>query len=321
MSSGLNVTSQAAVTSLTLDGLAHLSDHRWLFFFVLLAAYLFVLFSDSLVVYVICSQRNLHRPMFIFIAAVLLNSLAASAAVYPKLLSDLASGRRFTEVSHAACLGQAFVLYSLGGSSFVLLAAMSFDRYLSICRPLRYAALVSPAAVAALLLLCWLLPTGLVSGATLLASRVPLCRARLSRVYCDIYSFVSLGCGGGGVAAMLLPVYGLLVSVATVVLPVGFVLFSYGRILLVCLRGSRSFSSKALHTCLPHLLVFLIFSLSTGVELLQRRLHSGGEATAASTLAWFLMVAPTVFNPVIYGLRVKEVFRHVRRLLRCRGAG
>ncbi|XP_076603648.1 olfactory receptor 6N1-like [Chaetodon auriga] len=260
------------------------------------------------------NKRNLRRPMFAFVAAVLLNSLAGSMAVYPKLLSDVLADRGFVRVSRSACLCQAFVVFSLGGSSFMLLSAMAFDRYLSICRPLRYAALVSPAAVAALLLLCWLLPAGLVGGAVLLASHLPLCRSRLSRIYCDVYSFVSLSCGGG--AALLSELYGLLCSSVVVFLPVAFVLFSYGKILSVCLRRSRAFSSKALHTCLPHLLVFFSYSVSTAFELLQRQVQGGSEP-AASVL---VMVVPTVMNPVIYGLKMKEIFRHVRRLLSCQRA-
>ncbi|XP_070770172.1 olfactory receptor 6N1-like [Enoplosus armatus] len=310
-----NVTS---VTSLTLDGLVPLSDHSLLFFFLFFAVYVFVLFSDSLVVYLICSQRSLRRPMFAFVAAVLLNSLAASTAVYPKVLSELLSRRGFVQVSRSVCLCQAFVLYSLGGSSFMLLSAMALDRYLSICRPLRYAALVSPAAVAALLLLCWLLPAALVGGAVLLASRLPLCRWRLNRIYCDVYSFVSLSCGGGGGAVLLSEVYGLLCSAATVFLPAAFVLFSYGRILSICLRRSRAFSSKALHTCLPHLLVFLNYSLSTAFELLHRRLQAESEPAASIVTSVLVVVVPTVLNPVVYGLKMKEIFRHVKRLLSCR---
>lgn len=317
MSSEFNVT---PVTSLTLDGLVPLLDHSLLFFVLFLAAYIFVLFSDSLVVYLICSQRSLRQPMFAFVAAVLLNSVAASTAVYPKLLSDLLSSRGSAQVSRSACLSQAFVVYSLGSSSFMLLSAMALDRYLSICRPLRYAALVSPAAVAALLLLCWLLPAVLVGGAVLLASRLPLCRSRLSRIYCDVYSFVSLSCGGeGGDAALLSEVYGLLCAAATIFLPAAFVLFSYGRILFICLQRSRAFSGKALHTCLPHLLIFINYSLSTAFDLLQRRLQAG-ESAASVITSVLMVVVPTVLNPVVYGLKMKEVFRHVRRLLSCQRA-
>lgn len=174
MSAGVNVTSlPILVTSVTLDGLAQLSNQR-LFFFFFLCAYLFMLCSDSLVVYVICSQRSLHHPMFVFVTAVLMNSVAGSTVFYPKLLVDLLRGVRSVQVTLRVCMCEAWLLYSLGTSSFLLLAAMSFDRYVSICRPLLYTVVMSPATVLALLLLCWLLPVGLVGTAVLLASRLPL---------------------------------------------------------------------------------------------------------------------------------------------------
>ncbi|KAK2905557.1 olfactory receptor 11A1-like [Channa argus] len=312
-SPGINVTSLTAVTLLTLNGFVHLSGHRWLFFFVFLAVYILVLFSDSLVVYVIFSQRSLHRPMFIFIAGLLMNSLAVSTAVYPKLLSDLALD--MFHVSRSACLCQAFVVYTLGASSFMLLAAMAFDRYLSICCPLRYAMVMSPAVVAALLLLCWLLPGSLLAFTVLLAAQLPLCRSQFSRIYCDVYSFVSLSCGGR--AALVSEVYGLLVAAVTVLLPTTFVLFSYARILVICLRRSRTFSNRALHTCLPHLLVFLNYLLCTAVELLHRRLQPGSEHATSIIPSVLVVVVPTAFNPVVYGLKMTEVLGHVRRLLSC----
>ncbi|KAE8277780.1 Olfactory receptor 51E1 [Larimichthys crocea] len=309
----MNVTS---VTSLTLVGLEPVSAHGPVLFAVLCSVYVFVLCSDSLVVYLICSQNSLRRPMFAFVAAVLLNSLCASTALYPKLLADVLWSRGSVQVSRAACLGQAFVVISLGASSFLLLAAMAADRYLSICRPLRYAALVTPAFVWALLLLCWLLPATLVGGAVLLASRLPLCRSRLRRLYCDVYSLVRLSCGGR--AALQSELLGLLLSAGTVALPAGFVLFSYGRVLTVCLRRSRAFSSRALHTCLPHLLVFVNYSVSTGIELLQRRLQAAGEPSIVPS--FLVVMIPTVMNPVVYGLKMKEVRRHIERLLGCQRA-
>lgn len=303
---------------LTLDGLSQLSDHRLFFFFFFLSAFVFALCSDGLVVFVICSQRSLHRPMLLLVAAVLLNSVAGSVVFYPWLLWGLLWSGGPVQVSVVGCVCQAWALYTLGASSFMLLGAMAFDRYLSICRPLRYSALVTPTVLTALLLLCWLLPAVLVGGGALLASRLPLCSRHLSRINCDIYSLVSLSCGGPG--ALLSEVYGLLTSAVTVLLPVVFVLFSYGSILSVSVRRSHSFSSKALNTCLPHLLVFLNYSLSAGVELLQRRLQA--DTQHASILSSILVaVVPTVFNPVVYGLKVSEIYNHVRRLLGCSRAG
>ncbi|XP_034089985.1 olfactory receptor 6N2-like [Gymnodraco acuticeps] len=311
-SAGFNVTS-----SLTLVGFSSLSGHSSLLFFVFLLLYLFVLFSDSLVIYIICSQRALHRPMFAFVASVLLNSVTASTLTYPKLLSDLLlSGAGLVQVSRTMCLCQSFFVSSLGGASFMLLSAMAFDRYLSICHPMHYVVLVTPAKVVLMLLLCWMLPFIVVGVSTLLASRLPLCRAQLNRVFCDIYSIVSLSCSGA--EAQLSGIYSLLFTAVIIFLPAAFVLFSYARILFICLRRSRSFSSKALQTCLPHLLVFFNYSISISLDLLLRRLQSNRESDSTLITSILMMLVPTVLNPVVYGLKLKEVFTHVERLLRCR---
>ncbi|KAK5920289.1 hypothetical protein CgunFtcFv8_024113 [Champsocephalus gunnari] len=308
-SAGFNVTS-----SLTLVGFSSMSGHSSLLFFVFLLLYLFVLFSDSLVIYIICSQRALHRPMFAFVASFLLNSLTGSTLVYPKLLSDLLlSGAGLVQVSRTLCQCQGFLVSSLGGSSFLLLSAMAFDRYLSICHPMHYAVLVTPAKVVLMLLLCWMLPAILGVVSTLLASRLPLCRAQLNRVYCDFYSIVSLSCGGA--AAQLSGLYSVLFTVV-IVFPAAFILFSYARILFICLRRSRSFSSKALQTCLPHLLVFFNYSISVCLDLMLRRLQSNKESDTTLITSMLILVT-TVLNPVVYGLKLKEVFTHVKRLLSC----
>ncbi|KAI9534622.1 hypothetical protein NQZ68_012855 [Dissostichus eleginoides] len=310
-SAGFNVTS-----SLTLVGFSSLSGHSSLLFFVFLLLYLFVLFSDSLVIYIICSQRALHRPMFAFVASFLLNSLTASTLIYPKIMSDLLlSGAGLVQVSRTLCLCQGFFVSSLGGASFMLLSAMAFDRYLSICYPMHYAVLVTPAKVVLMLLLCWMLPAILGGVTTLLVSRLPLCRAQLNRVYCDIYSLVSLSCGGA--EAQLSGLYILLFTAIIVFLPAAFMLFSYARILFICLWRSRSFSSKALQTCLPHLLVFFNYSISVYLDMMLRRLQSNRESDS-TVITSILILVPTVLNPVVYGLKLKEVFTHVKRLLSCR---
>ncbi|XP_034006177.1 olfactory receptor 51E1-like [Trematomus bernacchii] len=311
-SAGFNVTS-----SLTLVGFSSLSGHSSLLFFVFLLLYLFVLFSDSLVIYIICSQRALHRPMFAFVASFLLNSLTVSTLTYPKLLSDLLlSGAGLVQVSRTLCLCQGFFVSSLGGASFMLLSAMAFDRYLSICHPMHYAVLVTPAKVVLMLLLCWMLPAILGGVTTLLVSRLSLCRAQLNRAYCDIDSYFTLSCGGA--EAQLSGLYILVIVTATIFLPAAFMIFSYARILFICLRRSRSFSSKALQTCLPHLLVFFNYSISIYLDLMIRRLQSNRESDSTLIISMLMLLVPTLLNPVVYGLKLKEVFTHVKRLLSCR---
>ncbi|KAF3843881.1 hypothetical protein F7725_002730 [Dissostichus mawsoni] len=134
--------------------------------------------------------------------------------------------------------------------------------------------------VVLMLLLCWMLPAILV-GHNLLASRLAFCRAQLNRAYCDIYSLVSLSCGGA--EAQLSGLYILLFTAIIVFLPAAFMLFSYARILFICLWRSRSFSNKALQTCLPHLLVFFNYSINVYLDLLLRRLQSNRESDSTSS--------------------------------------
>lgn len=312
-----NLTSMAV----TLSGFQQLFNHRYLFLPLFLFLWLFLIFSDSLVVFTVFSRPVLHRPMFVFIAAVLSNSLVASCVVYPKLLFDLASRYSSVQVSRASCLIQAFFVHTFGSSSFLLLATMAFDRFLSITQPLRYAALMSPRVVRTLIFICWLVPLFLVSVGAILASRLQLCTSSVVRLYCDMYSFVSMSCSDWVV--QIINVYGLLMATLLVFLPAAFVVFSYGHILFVCLWKSQSFSSKALRTCGPHITVFLNYSLSAAFELLQRRIenmdHVNGNKLAVNlsvAASILVVVIPTVFNPLVYGLKVTEIYSQISKLLR-----
>ncbi|KAK7940041.1 hypothetical protein WMY93_003367 [Mugilogobius chulae] len=253
---------------------------------------------DSLVVYVVCSQRSLHRPMYVFVAAVLVNSAVGSSAVYPKLLWDLLQGRRVILITRSACFVQAVVLSSVGSSSFLLLSTMAFDRYLSICHPLRYTVLMSPAVVTALLLLCWLVPPLPIVGAGLIANSLEPCRDRVTRLYCAMYTYVNLSCSEGH---MLSNVFNFLINSMLFILPTAFVLFSYGRILVLCLHRSRTFASKALNTCLPHVIVLLNYFVCNTLEMMNRTVPAGEHTRETLTSTVLTVVVTTVSNPSCTG--------------------
>ena len=112
------------MTVITLLGFRGIGRYNSVCFFILLLVYSFILLSDLVVLYVICSQSSLHhQPMFIFIAALLLNSLVGSSTILPKLLVDLLSASDPT-ISLSMCILQAFVIYFIGASGFTLLSLM-----------------------------------------------------------------------------------------------------------------------------------------------------------------------------------------------------
>ncbi|XP_053469447.1 olfactory receptor 10J4-like [Ictalurus furcatus] len=181
------------VTYLTLEGHVELEKYRYVYFVMVLTLYLLIISCNGLVIFVIFTNKCLHEPMYIFIAALLCNALYGLTALYPKLLIDFLSEIQI--VSYEACIFQSFFIYTYAISEFTLLSAMAYDRYVSICKPLQYATIIKMSTVKRLLFCCWCVPCCENSIALTLTFQVKLCRFKLNRIYCNNSSVVKLSCG------------------------------------------------------------------------------------------------------------------------------
>ncbi|XP_062841199.1 olfactory receptor 6N2-like [Trichomycterus rosablanca] len=216
-------------------------------------------------------------------------------------------------VSYQFCLLQAFVAYWYGTSEFTLLSAMAYDRYVSICKPLQYSTIIKTSTVRKLIFLCWFLPCFQICIGLILTLRLDLCKSKLNRIYCDNYSVVKLSCRETTVNNL----FGLLFGIV-VFPPVIFIIFSYIRILTVCLRNSKVFRRKALQTCLPHLIIVINFSVTISFDIINNRLESNQiPHIIEMILSINFFVIPPLFNPIIYGLKLQEIFNSIKRLISC----
>ncbi|XP_058234160.1 putative gustatory receptor clone PTE03 [Hemibagrus wyckioides] len=302
-----------SITYFTLDGHVGLEHYRYFYFTFALTVYLMIICFNTVIISIIYKNKHLHEPMYIFIAALLCNALFGSTALYPKLLTDLLSEKQIT--SYEACIFQAFCMYTYASSEFVLLSAMAYDRYVSICKPLHYATLVKMHIVRKLIFLSWFLPSCTIGITVLLTSRLQLCRFKLNRIFCDNYSIVKLSCK----ETSLNNIYGLFIFSITVFPPVIFIIYSYIRILAVCLNNSKDFRRKALQTCLPHLLIFIIFSVNMCFEIINSRIESKQiPHIIAMILSVEYLLIPPLFNPIIYGLKLQEILNSIRKLISCK---
>ncbi|XP_017540130.1 olfactory receptor 6N2-like [Pygocentrus nattereri] len=299
----------ANVTFLFLQGHVELNKYRYLYFTITLTLYLLIICCNVVVISVIYSNKLLHEPMYIFIAALLFNSLFGTTALYPKLLSDFLSERQI--ISYSACLFQAFSIYTYAASEFTLLSAMAFDRYVCICKPLQYPTLVKISTVKKLLFFCWFVPSCEVGISLMLTYRLQLCKFKLDRIYCNNYSVVKLCCGDTSVNNL----YGLFCLTVNVFPPVMFVIYSYVRILDVCLRNSKDFRRKALQTCFPHLFVFISFTVTSCFEIINLRLEANLPHIFAIIVSIENLVIPPLFNPIIYGLKLQEILNRIKRII------
>ncbi|XP_036421473.1 olfactory receptor 6N2-like [Colossoma macropomum] len=295
-------------TYLSLEGHVELEKYRYFYFLITFTVYILIICCNAVVIYVIYTNKCLHEPMYIFIAALLCNALFGTAALYPKLLSDLLS--ETPVISREACMFQAFCIYTYGASEFTLLSAMAYDRYVSICKPLQYATLVKMSTIKKLLFFCWFVPS-CEMGISIILTYRQLCKFKLNRIYCNNYAIAKLSCGD----ITVMNTYGLCLLSIVVLPPVIFIIYSYIRILDVCLKNSKDFRRKALQTCFPHLVIFISVAVTVCFEVINSRLEGNVPHIFAMIMSVEILVVPPIMNPIIYGLKLQEISNRIKKII------
>ncbi|XP_041858077.1 olfactory receptor 11H2-like [Melanotaenia boesemani] len=296
------------ITQITLNGYIEMNKYRYLYFCVMFTAYVLIICSNSAIVYLIWIHKNLHEPMYVFIAALLFNCILYSTSVYPKLLIDFLSEKQI--ISYSACLFQFFIFYSSGGSEFLLLAAMAFDRYVSICKPLRYPAIMNRNTVSVFLVLAWFVPACHIAVQTIQSAQVEICNFNLKGILCN-NSIYKLHC----VTSRSITIFGLISLLNLLIFPMLFTVFTYTRILLISHRSGKEFRKKAAETCLPHLLVLISFSTLTVYDVIIARVESDVPKAARLIMTLQVLLYHPLFNPFIYGFKMKEISKHLKKCL------
>ncbi|XP_014826789.1 olfactory receptor 4E1-like [Poecilia latipinna] len=295
------------VTYIHLGGHVELEKYRYVYFSIMVTGYVLILSSNSTVVCLVVIHKNLHEPMYIFIAALLINSIIFSTSIYPKLLIDFLSEKQI--VSYEACLIQVFAFYTLSCSEYLLLAAMAFDRFVSICKPLQYHTIMRKRTVSVFLVLAWFVPACHIAVPFIGNANSKLCSFTLKGIFCN-NSVNYLFC----VASKALLMYGLVVLFNIAVFPMVFILFTYTMILIVAYRSCGDVRKKAAQTCLPHLLVLINYSCLFAYDMIIVRLESDISKAVRFAMTMCIIMCSPLFNPVIYGLKMKEIYKHLRRL-------
>uniref|UniRef100_A0A3P9INM9 Olfactory receptor n=1 Tax=Oryzias latipes TaxID=8090 RepID=A0A3P9INM9_ORYLA len=283
-----------------LKGHVEIEKYRYFYFFMMLTVYILIVCSNCTIISLIVIHKNLHEPMYIFIAGLLTNSVLFSTNIYPKLLADFLSNEQVIFLQ--ACLFQIFVFYSLSGSEFLLLAAMSYDRYVSICKPLQYAIIMRKTIVFILLGLAWTVPVCHLVFPL-------LCSFTLNGIFCN-NSIHFLFCAGSKAPLT----FGLVIMFNIVILPILFIIFTYVKILTVVYKSCREVRRKAAQTCLPHLLVLLNYSCLMIYDIIIIRLESNFSKTARFVMTLQIIMYNPLCNPIIYGLKMTEIYKHLKKV-------
>ncbi|XP_028250317.1 olfactory receptor 4M1-like [Parambassis ranga] len=296
------------VTYIILGGHIEVHRYKYLYFLIMFTAYILIICCNATIICLIIVHKNLHEPMYIFIAALSLNSVLFSTNIYPKLLIDFLSEKQI--ISYQTCLLQIFLFYTLSLSEFLLLAAMAYDRYVSICKPLQYPTIMRKTTVCVFLVLAWLVPACHIVLPVALNINSKLCHFTLKGIFCN-NSMYLLYC----VSSTALSVYGGVVLFNIALFPMLFIFFTYTKILIIAYRSSGEVRTKAAQTCLPHLLVLINYSFLLTYDVIIVKLESDFPKTARLVMTLQIVIYSPLCNPIIYGLKMKEISKHLKRLL------
>ncbi|XP_072557663.1 olfactory receptor 2A12-like [Paramormyrops kingsleyae] len=285
-----------------LNGLNETKTKRQIFFGFSILAYVFTIFANLTLILTILLEKILHEPMFIFLCNLCVNSICGSTSFYPKLLIDLLSDSHV--ISYTACIIQIFGICTYLFCESTNLSVMAYDRYVAICKPLEYHSLMTPRRVGTLLQITWFITFIETIVGIVLIVRLPLCGSRINKLYCVDWDVVKLSC----IDNTLNNVFAFVIMVFHI-FQVLIIMISYVLIIQTCVR-SQAERNKFMETCLPHLITLGILVASASIDFISARLSSDTSLQALrNSLSIMYLIVPPILNPVIYGLKLKQLRR------------
>uniref|UniRef100_A0A8D1V025 Olfactory receptor n=1 Tax=Sus scrofa TaxID=9823 RepID=A0A8D1V025_PIG len=289
------------VTVFILAGLTDDPQLKVVLFIFLLLTYLLSITGNLVIIILTRVDIHLKTPMYFFLRNFSFLEISFTTTSIPKCLVMMVTGDK--TISYNNCIIQLFFVFLFGASEFYLLAAISYDRYVAICKPLHYTAIMNSKICIQLILCCWLTGFFIIFIPLLLVLKLDFCASNIVDHFgCDITALLQISCSD----THLIETMGFVSAVVTLVVTLAVVIISYTYIVLTILKlPSSNQRKKAFSTCSSHMIVI---SLSYGScvfmyvkpSVKQRVSFSKGIALLNTSVAPLL-------NPFIYSLRNQQV--------------
>ncbi|KAF0886903.1 OR6M1 protein, partial [Crocuta crocuta] len=244
----MDVQNQSTVTEFTLTAFPVIRKLQISLFVVLLFTYMLTLTGNIVIISLIWADNRLQTPMYFFLSNLSFLDILYTTSVTPKLLACLLEDRK--TISFVGCITQTYFFFFLGTVEFILLAVMSFDRYVAICNPLRYTIIMNSRVCLLLLLGCWVGAFLSVLCPTIVVSRLPYCYKEISHFFCDIAPLLQVAC----IDTHFIEMINFLLSSFVLLTSLVLTIVSYTYIISTILRiPSAQGRQKAFSTCASHI--------------------------------------------------------------------
>ncbi|XP_074839658.1 olfactory receptor 52E2-like [Carettochelys insculpta] len=267
------------------------------------AMYVMAILGNFTILCIVKRQPSLHEPMYYFLCMLAVSDVGLSTAILPKMLAIFWFNSR--EISFNACLTQMYFFHSFSITESGIFVAMAFDRYVAICSPLRHSTILTNPVVAKLGLAVALRSTVFSLPYPFLARQWPYCRTNvISEPFCTHIGVVKLACADIRISNH----YGLFTLISVKGLDLFILTLSYIQILrAVFLLPTKEARLKTFGTCISHLCAILVFYFPGLFSSLAYRFGQNATLHIHVLVASVYVFIPPMLNPIIYGMRTKEI--------------
>ncbi|XP_010967608.2 olfactory receptor 11H6 [Camelus ferus] len=298
-----------SVSRFILLGFPCTQEIQILLFSVFFGSYILTVIGNLCIICVMRWDHWLQTPIYILLANFSFLEIWFITSTVPNMLANLLSDT--STISFSSCFLQFYFFFSMGTTE-TFLSAMAFDRYLAICRPLRYPTVMTVQRCIRVGACCWTCGFLYFPLPIYLISQLPFCCLnKIDHFLCDPGPLIKLSWVPAPVTEIICATYNSVLIFSTLI----FITSSYTLVIRAVLRvPSAEGRHKAFSMCGSHLAVVSLFCVS--IMVLYVSPTAGNPAGIQKYVTLFYSVLTSLFNPMIYSLHNKEMKEALRKLFR-----
>ncbi|XP_075752885.1 olfactory receptor 52E4-like [Pelodiscus sinensis] len=277
--------------------------------------YAMAILGNFTILFIVKMEPSLHEPMYYFLCMLAATDLVLSTCILPKMLAIF--WFRSREINFDACLIQMYFTHCFSAMETGILVAMALDRYVAICHPLRYSTILTNPVVAKIGLVVVLRGIILFFPYPFMARWRPYCSTNIiAHTYCEHMAVVKLACSD----TRLSNYYGLFVILFVASVDLAFIAVTYTQILRTIFRlPTKDARLKTFGTCGSHLCVISCSYIPSLFSFLAHRFGQNVPLYFHILIATVYLLLPPMLNPIIYGVRTKQIWETLLRLFPPKG--
>ncbi|XP_069610555.1 olfactory receptor 2AP1-like [Ranitomeya imitator] len=298
-------TNQTLDMFFIIKGISDAPELQLIIFFLVLLIYLLTIGGNMMILFLVCLDPKLHTPMYFLLANLSVLDMFSTTVTLHNILIIFITGDN--RISYESCICQMYFSGFLICDEFLFLTAMSYDRYVAICNPLRYHMVVNRRLCIVLAICCWLLGMIEVIPYVILLLGITCYKSNvINHFFCDLVPLMILSCSDTSTLEILILTEGLLLLTLT---PFILKFISYVFIISTILKiQSSTGRRKAFYTCSSHLtVVILLYSILLFQYLTPTSLDTSKSNKSNKFFSLFNTAAIPILNPLIYSLKNKDV--------------